>query len=128
MGFMTTVGILNDRLDEIERNPEQFVTDISKAISRGKSTYHAVGQTTVMRSHHADTAEVIYAGKNCWISFGINAHDLTKEEIEVHLMFAKRAQRILSSDKNHLTKHLQQRLRAEGKTEEEIKKAIRKIK
>lgn len=128
MGFMTTVGILNDRLDEIERNPVEFVNGIIKAIVHGVYTYHVVGQTTVMKTHHADSAEVIYAGKNCWVSFGVNGHDMSKSELEMHLMFAKRAQHLLAIDKKNITRHLEAHLKIEGKTPEEIKKAIRKIK
>lgn len=127
MGYMTTIGILNDRLDEIERNPEKFVKEISRSINFDENNYYVTGQTTVLQSHHADQAEVIYAGQNCWVSFG-RSYKMTREQLEMHLSFAKRAQRILAIDKQNITAYLRTKLKEEGKTPEEITKALRKIK
>lgn len=59
MGFNTTVFLLNDRLDEIRRNPEKFVNEVFQALHEGNDAERArgcyvTGQSTVMRTQHAD--------------------------------------------------------------------------
>lgn len=55
MGFNTTILILNDRLGDIERNPQQFVKDLTAAISSGADSvrHYVLGQTEVMPTAHA---------------------------------------------------------------------------
>lgn len=53
MGYNTTVFILNDRLDELEKDPKQFVEELVQAIHSSKRQ-EIVGQTTVMPTCHAD--------------------------------------------------------------------------
>lgn len=52
MGYNTTVFILNDHFHDIQENPEAFVMDILRGMHDG--TDWAFGQTTVMRTAHAD--------------------------------------------------------------------------
>lgn len=52
MGYNTTVFILNDQWDRIRKNPQAFVDGIDERMHRGGDT---IGQTTVMRTDHADT-------------------------------------------------------------------------
>lgn len=63
MGFMTEVSILNDRFDELERDPARFVSDIRRGMNRDGDPYF-IGQTTIHPSHHADTAHVYLAARN----------------------------------------------------------------
>jgi len=68
MGFMTEVSILNDRWDEIRRNPSIFVEQLYDAacgsgFQRGQTPY-VIGQTTVCPSHHADDLKVYYSKHN----------------------------------------------------------------
>lgn len=69
MGFNSTVLVLNDRLGEIERNPEEFVKGMLNTISRigcsDESGDFYVGQSTVMSCAHADTVTVLAVGGNC---------------------------------------------------------------
>lgn len=62
MGYNTTVFILNDRLDAIERDPERFVRDIVHGLNDG--TDRAIGQTTVMESRHADEPRLYLTHQN----------------------------------------------------------------
>lgn len=56
LGYMTTITILNDGFSDIERNPEDFVRGIGKAMHDGGG--FGVGShancVEVMRSDHAD--------------------------------------------------------------------------
>lgn len=62
MGYNTTVFILNDCLSDIERNPEKFVADIARHLNGG--TDHALGQTTVMKTAHADVPRLYLTSHN----------------------------------------------------------------
>ena len=50
MGYTTVVHILNDRLSDIEKDPKAFVNGIIENLYGGDT----IGQTTVMRTEHAD--------------------------------------------------------------------------
>lgn len=52
MGYNTTVFILNDRLGDIERNPEKFVQQMVDAVH--EPGFYVMGQTVVMPTAHAD--------------------------------------------------------------------------
>ena len=69
MGFNSTVLILNDRLGEIESNPEGFVKEMLDTISMigcsDKSGDFYPGQSTVMSCAHADTVTILAVGGNC---------------------------------------------------------------
>ena len=71
MGFNTTVFLLNDRLDEIQRNPEKFVKEVLHAMHDGNDTDRAgayvTGQTTVMRTAHADIHRLYMSHGNAMI-------------------------------------------------------------
>lgn len=83
MGFNTTVLILNDAFDQIEKHPEQFVDQLSQHVKGGKVYRHpmsslrevgeeaqsfAVGNhgnaASVIEVQHADFTQVILAGGN----------------------------------------------------------------
>ena len=68
MGFNATVVILNDRLSEIERDPE-FGKKLARAIrcfdrSRPERMPYVTGQTQVIEVAHADTLQVVAIGGN----------------------------------------------------------------
>jgi len=69
MGFNSTVLVLNDRLGEIERSPEEFVKEMLDTIRSigcsDKTGDFYVGQSTVMSCAHADTVTVLAVGGNC---------------------------------------------------------------
>jgi hypothetical protein len=77
MGFMTEISILNDRFDEIERDPVRFVADIRRGMNRDDSRYF-IGQTTIYPSHHADTAHVYLAARNSFTE----AYPSSKEDAQ----------------------------------------------
>jgi hypothetical protein len=83
MGFMTELSILNDRFDEIERDPHRFVADIKSAMNRGGYRFY-IGQTTIHPSHHADTAHVYLAARNSFIE-AYPSRDEDKQELSWRL-------------------------------------------
>lgn len=65
MGYMTEIGILNDRWDEIRKEPAKFVQQIyENSISNGRINSWVIGQTTVAKTHHADEMKVYIAYQN----------------------------------------------------------------
>lgn len=71
MGFMTTVLILNDGLDQIEKHPDEFVTGIKRQMLHGGNVgigNHA-NPVTVMRSTHADTYRLYGTWRNTIVDF-----------------------------------------------------------
>lgn len=87
MGFNSTVLVLNDRLGEIERNPERFVKEMLAGINRSGYPDEQVdvytGQTTVMSCAHADTVTILAVGGNCATKLGQfhnGGHHHTEEE------------------------------------------------
>ena len=68
MGYMTEIGILNDRWDEIRKEPAKFVEQVyQSSISNGREPSYIIGQTTVSKTHHADDARVYLAHQNSFI-------------------------------------------------------------
>lgn len=69
MGFNSVLVVLNDRLDEIERDTE-FGKKVAQAIrenslpDRHRRTY-VTGQTQIVTVNHADTLAVVAVGGNC---------------------------------------------------------------
>lgn len=57
MGYNTQVLILNDALDRIEKNPEEFVQNLVEAIGRG--SYSRDDRLDVSCGGHANAASVI---------------------------------------------------------------------
>jgi hypothetical protein len=86
MGFNSTVLVLNDRLGEIEREPEKFVKEMLYAIQRSgmdKQEDFYPGQSTVMSCAHADTVTILAVGGNCATVMGRvhnGGHHYTEEE------------------------------------------------
>lgn len=77
MGFNTTVFVLNDQLDIIRNDPEQFVTDIVHGLSNGND--FALGQSTVMRSEHADIPRLYFTQFNTITD--LSGYNVTHEKI-----------------------------------------------
>ena len=82
MGFNSTILILNDRLHEIENDPEFGaklaigINEFGYASERQKS--YITGQTKVLSCQHADNMAVIAVGGNCGTKldtvFGLTHH------------------------------------------------------
>lgn len=74
MGYNAVLVVLNDRLDEIERDPE-FGRKVAAAIryqgaydetgAPGRSKPYVTGQTQVISVAHADVTQVVAVGANC---------------------------------------------------------------
>lgn len=89
MGFMTDVSILNDRWDEIRRNPDMFVNQIySSSMSAGREPEYVIGQTTVAPTHHADDIRVYFSGRNMFFD-SYPKKEWTKDRLELHLKHLK---------------------------------------
>ena len=78
MGFNTAVMILNDRFEDIRREPQRFVDEMLSGsckwgVDRGEQQ-HGVdfypGQSVVVPSQHADVVQVIAVGGNCLTVLG----------------------------------------------------------
>ena len=68
MGFNSTLLVLNDRLSEIERDPEGFVREMVRTINGlgypdGQVDFFP-GQSAVMSVAHADTVTILAVGGN----------------------------------------------------------------
>lgn len=94
MGFNSTILILNDRLSEIERDPEDFVKEMVAGISGfgigfsghadGQREFYP-GQSTVMSVAHADSVTILAVGGNHATVLGRvhnGGHHHTKEDQE----------------------------------------------
>lgn len=64
MGFNTTVFILNDQFNRLEKDPEGFVKEISRQMNYGGDI---MGQHHVIRTEHADVPK-LYLTHGNWIS------------------------------------------------------------
>lgn len=67
MGFNAVLVVLNDRLAEIERDPE-FGKKVAHAIrchNDPRGAPYITGQTQVVSVDHADVLQVVAVGANC---------------------------------------------------------------
>lgn len=89
MGFNSVLVVLNDRLDEIERDP-----DFGKKVARAIRSYShespdrmpfITGQTQVVSVEHADVAQVIRVGANSGRMIGSGFWRWTDDELIRHL-------------------------------------------
>lgn len=100
MGYNTTVVVINDALDQIEKDPE-FGRKLARAISEvggyrktiDVSAGNHANAATVVESHHADLTAVVTVGGNLGINHftqrGWNHH--TEEgQVELLKAWAKR--------------------------------------
>lgn len=70
MGFNSTILILNDALDQIKDNPEQFTQAVVDLILKGEQKEtRPVGRhgnpVTLVSQNHADATSVVTVGGNC---------------------------------------------------------------
>jgi len=68
MGYNTALLILNDGLNDIERNPQRFVQKIVSAILKGKAV--RIGEVEVMATDHADVPRLYFSWRNAMIDIG----------------------------------------------------------
>jgi hypothetical protein len=74
MGYNTTIMVLNDRWDEIQKRPADWVDDLSPFVRELKGTgngnhHHRLplGHTTVIQPYHASERVVLLGGGNTLI-------------------------------------------------------------
>ena len=84
MGYNSTILVLNDRLHEIEGDPE-FGKKVANAIRshhvRNDRQPYITGQTTVIDVQHADTMQVIAVGGNTGRVIGYSGWTAKDDEI-----------------------------------------------
>jgi len=89
MGFMTEYSILNDRWDEIRKNPAEFVEQLyESSMSNGRTPQWIIGQTTAAKTHHADTLHVYFAARNSFFE-AYPEQEFDKGRLEYHLKSLK---------------------------------------
>lgn len=102
MGYITTISIYNDSVDQIEKNPKQFTEEVVKAcsgvqINRGRD-YAAVGNAanvlTLQKPRHADdTTLYMHSGNtlvDVWNAKSEWARNAFIAEMEYHLKRLKK--------------------------------------
>jgi hypothetical protein len=82
MGFMTTITILNDAFDQIQKDPEEFVDQIQKGLNgitdfgdRGRNiNTYGIGNycnpIIISKSQHADVDRLYLVGGNMMTELG----------------------------------------------------------
>ena len=88
MGFMTEVSILNDRWDEIRKEPEKFVEQLFDASMDSMRYSYIIGQTTVAKTHHADDLRVYFSGRNSFFD-AYPSRDMDIDRLKRHLELIK---------------------------------------
>lgn len=85
MGYNTTVHLLNDALDVIERNPEQFVRGILEGMHNGDtfSVGNHLNPAQVMRTGHADEFRLYSGHQNLMVELSPYAPE-TERLMESH--------------------------------------------
>ena len=99
MGFMTTVGILNDRLHDLAANPQRFVDQLVEAIQNDGKGVSMTGQTTVLPSNHADNPTVTLAYGNCFIRVTSGIETMSIGQLKRRVMFAELACQTAQGDR-----------------------------
>jgi len=92
MGYNTTVVVLNDALDQLEKDPDfgkKLAAGIRKAVF-GKPVIVSVGNhanpVEVIETHHADMTSVVAVGGNCGNNLGTVLgwnHSKPEDQIEI---------------------------------------------
>jgi|SRR5882757_4404735 len=115
MGFMTEISILNDRWHEIRKEPEKFVEQIyESSLSFGRYPSHIIGQTTVAKTHHADTLCVFYArGNSFFETYPEQNFDLNR--LQYHLKSIKSIKQYLKICETETKNRIAQVAKAESK-------------
>lgn len=83
MGFNSVVVILNDRLNEIERDPEfgKKVADAIRSFGISQPEQYITGQTQVISVCHADTAQIVRVGANTGRPIGYGYWQQSDDEL-----------------------------------------------
>ena len=114
MGFMTTINILNDGFDQIDKNPKEFIDVIKDGMNginrlnlreiKNINTY-GVGYhgncVTVARSHHADEPRMYIAHQNSLQIIGLG-NEL--KDIEYRKKNLKIAKEIIKYEEEQIKK------------------------
>ena len=90
MGFNSSIMIMNDGLDQIEKNPEQFAEQVKKLICEGDPGQQVgVGNHAncleLISCHHADMTSVSAVGGNCSniLGYSMFGHSTDAAKVEV---------------------------------------------
>jgi hypothetical protein len=130
MGLMTTVGLLNDYLCDIEKNPEGFVRELVDNIQCGGIRTTRIGQATILPSHHADDGQLVYAQGNLFTLFGYNGGFLFPMDLSrIALMERRRkeALRILRDSRGDISTLLRAILQNENVPPDELEIQMKRI-
>lgn len=91
MGFMTEVSILNDRWDEIRKNPAEFVEQVyvhSMTSGKYRTSGYVMAQTEVAPTHHADDIRVYFSGRNSFFDSYPDRY-MPVDRLKNHLKYLK---------------------------------------
>jgi len=91
MGYQTVIMVLNDAMDKVKENKEQFADTVYNAYRiRGNSQTFSLGNhcnpIKIFDAKHADEPQLVMAYQNDFVRFGYGS-DLTDER---HLEYRKR--------------------------------------
>jgi len=64
MGYNTTVFILNDHLDHLNKNPDKFMERINEEMHGGSERWRGGSGVTVMKTAHADVFRLYATHQN----------------------------------------------------------------
>jgi len=115
MGYMTTIMILNDCWDQIEKNPEKFIENIRNGMD-GIDEYNRMGRKfinnysigncgnsiDIAMSHHADDFRLYLVGQNMMTTFGYANDDIKDLELKKELL--ETAKWIIKDEENRIKK------------------------
>lgn len=119
MGYMTVVSILNDGLDVIKKQPEEFVNNIECGVdgisadrkyrySNNVNDYpvgNFANPMEVAKSFHADNPQIFYVGQNC-MTMLTDWTASSKEDMEFQLERIKEAKKTLLVSERDLKEKL----------------------
>lgn len=114
MGYMTTITILNDALDQIKKYPKEFVDNVLNGVNGidkfGKRenkliNSYGVGNYAnpieVAKSHHADESRLYLVYQNMMVSLGYN-DDITDYDLRKKLL--KEAKFLIKEEEQRIKK------------------------
>lgn len=106
MGFLTTITLRNDKLHDMEANPEAFARDLFAAIDKANEhhmAYDLDNRFIVQPSRHADDHAIfVHKGNSVLDITGRRMDKVTKELPEVAKEYVDTAQSIVTWAKKRL--------------------------
>ncbi|MEM7087916.1 MAG: hypothetical protein AAF489_17170 [Bacteroidota bacterium] len=67
MGYLTTITIYNDDFDNIQKEPEHFVENLSLAMSSGAERLFTLSNTVIIQNprHSSESTVYVQTGNTC---------------------------------------------------------------